>query len=95
MLCRGSGIVSLAGFRRAFLLAQLLQLMHEGIEILEIPVYRGKADICDIVERFQLVHDEHAYMLGRYFILKGIAKLRFYFMYYLLHLKKRNRALLA
>ena len=35
---------------------KVLKLLHKGVDILEFPVNRGKADICHLVQLLQRVH---------------------------------------
>ena len=43
----------------------LVELAHEAVDVLELPVDRGKADIGDFVERLQALHDELADLFCR------------------------------
>src|SRR3990172_7623517 len=60
-----------------FLLAQdVLELGHELVDVLERPVYRGEADVGDLVEQVEPVHellaDDGAGDLLEAFFLEGL-----------------------
>lgn len=50
--------------------------MHEGFEVLEFAVDGCKADVSNIVKRFQFFHDEDADVLGGNLTAQGILELK-------------------
>ena len=78
-----------------FFVFQIFKLAHKGFEILEFSVYRGKADVCHVVDIFQLIHDQNADMLGGYLAVQGILKLGFDIACDLFHLFCGNGAFIA
>jgi len=48
-----------------FLLEDLIQLMHETVDILELAVNRSKSNICNFIQRLQSFHDKVTNMGSR------------------------------
>ena len=82
-------------FRCLLVLEQGIQLVHKGIDILELAVDRCKAHIGHLVDRAQLLHDQLADGLARDLALERTEYALLDIIHDLLELHERNRTLLA
>ena len=74
---------------------QLFKLPHECFKILEFSVDRSKTNVRNVVQAFELIHDQNTDMLGRNFPVQGILQLALDFRSDLLHLSCRDGAFIA
>ena len=65
----------LCGDASGFLLQKMRKLLHKGIDILELAVDRGEADIGNLVERLEPLHDHLADLARRAFALEPVLQL--------------------
>ena len=78
-----------------FFAEQLVELFHKCIDIFELTVNRGEADISYLVDVLELVHSQLAYSHGGDLSVERALQLSLDVVHHLLYLFDRHRTLLA
>src|ERR1700686_1328091 len=79
----------------ALLPHQGLQLVEEGLLILEVPVNRSESHIGYFVELAEALHQKFSYIYSRYLAVRGIAYLGLHLIHQFGELPHADRTLLA